>query len=55
MVFDESLEASGDYRFDWINSLTMALSEKLAFKTSLQLLFEYCTAVSEQHQAAATT
>ncbi len=40
MVFDESLEESGDYRFDWINSLTVALSEKLAFKTSLQLLFD---------------
>ena len=40
MVFDERVEESGDYRFDWINSLKMALSEKLAFQTSLQLLFD---------------
>ncbi len=40
LVVDNSFENSDDLRADWINSLTIALSERLAFKTSLQLLFD---------------
>ncbi|MCZ6795392.1 MAG: DUF481 domain-containing protein [Planctomycetota bacterium] len=40
LIADESLEATGDFRADWVNSLVVAISEGLALKTSLQLLFD---------------
>lgn len=40
LVVDENLENTDDFRADWVNSLVMSLSERLAFKTSLQLLFD---------------
>ena len=40
MVVDENLQNTDDLRFDWISSLAVALTEGLAFKTSLQLLFD---------------
>ena len=40
LVVDENVEDTEDLRADWINSLTVTLSERLAFKTSLQLLFD---------------
>jgi putative salt-induced outer membrane protein YdiY len=40
LVLDESVEETGDYRADWINSLSVSLSERLAFKTALQLIFD---------------
>ena len=40
LIIDENFERTEDVRGDWINSLTMSLSERLAFKTSLQLLFD---------------
>ena len=39
-MVDENVEDTEDLRVDWINSLTVSLSERLAFKTSLQLLFD---------------
>ena len=40
LVVDENVEDTDDLRVDWINSLAVTLSERLALKTSLQLLFD---------------
>ena len=40
LMVDENLEDTEDLRADWTNSLTVALSQALAFKTSLQLVFD---------------
>jgi putative salt-induced outer membrane protein YdiY len=40
LVLDENVEQTGDLRADWKNSLTVSFTESLAFKTSLQLLFD---------------
>jgi putative salt-induced outer membrane protein YdiY len=41
LVVDENLEDTDDLRADWINSITVGLNERLAFKTSLQLLYDH--------------
>jgi putative salt-induced outer membrane protein YdiY len=40
LVVDENVEDTDDLRADWINSLSVSLSERLSFKTSLQLLYD---------------
>ena len=40
LVVDENLEETEDLRADWTNSIAVALSQKLALKTSFQLLFD---------------
>ena len=40
LVTDMNLEETEDTRADWINSLSVGLSSRLAFKTSLQLLID---------------
>lgn len=40
LVVDENLQNTDDLRFDWVSSIAVALTEGLAFKTSLQLLFD---------------
>ncbi len=40
LIVDENLADTQDLRADWTNSITVALSQKLALKTSLQLLFD---------------
>ena len=40
LIVDENLQDTEDVRADWINSLTLSLSESLSFKTSLQLLYD---------------
>lgn len=40
LVVDENLEDTDDLRADWTNSLAVSLSDRLALKTSLQLLFD---------------
>ena len=40
LVVDENLDDTDDLRADWTNALTVSLSERLALKTSLQLLFD---------------
>lgn len=40
LIVDENLQDTEDLRADWTNSLSVALSEKLALKTSLQLLID---------------
>lgn len=47
LVLDENVEQTGDLRADWINSVSVSLSESLAFKTSLQLLFDNRPALIE--------
>jgi putative salt-induced outer membrane protein YdiY len=47
LVVDENVEETGDLRGDWINSLTVSFTESLAFKTSLQLLFDNRPALIE--------
>lgn len=39
-VLDENLNDTDDLRFDWLSSITVALTEGLAFKTSYQLVFD---------------
>jgi putative salt-induced outer membrane protein YdiY len=41
LVADQNAEQSEDFRADWINSLSFQLTEALAFKTSLQLLYDH--------------
>jgi putative salt-induced outer membrane protein YdiY len=40
LVVDENLNDTEDLRADWTNSLAVAMSERLALKTSLQILFD---------------
>jgi putative salt-induced outer membrane protein YdiY len=40
LIVDENAETTEDYRADWTNALSVSLSERLAFKTALQLLFD---------------
>lgn len=40
LLVDENLEDTEDLRADWTNSVSVALSEALALKTSLQLVFD---------------
>lgn len=40
LVIDENVEDTEDFRADWVNSIAVSLSDRLAFKTSLQLLFD---------------
>jgi len=41
LIVDENLEDTDDLRADWINSLTVGLNDRLAFKTALQLLYDH--------------
>ena len=40
LIVDENVEDTDDLRADWVNSLGVSLSERLSFKTSLQLLYD---------------
>jgi putative salt-induced outer membrane protein YdiY len=40
LVVDQNLNTSDDFRADWTNSLAVAMSERLALKTSLQILYD---------------
>lgn len=46
LVVDQSLSQTEDLRADWTNSLAVAMSDRLALKTSLQVLFDNHPAVS---------
>ena len=41
LVTDANVGDADDFRADWINSLSVSLSERLAFKTSFQLLYDH--------------
>lgn len=40
LIIDENIEQTDDFRTDWVNSLSVSVSESLALKTSLQLLYD---------------
>lgn len=40
LVVDQNLNTTDDLRADWTNSLAVAMSDRLALKTSLQVLFD---------------
>jgi putative salt-induced outer membrane protein YdiY len=40
LVVDENVSETDDLRLDWVASITVALTEGLAFKTSYQVLFD---------------
>ncbi len=40
LIVDENLKNTDDIRGDWTNSLTVAMSSRLALKTSAQILFD---------------
>jgi putative salt-induced outer membrane protein YdiY len=40
LIADQNLETSEDFRADWINSIAVSISEGLALKTSVQLLYD---------------
>ena len=40
LIIDQNVEEGGDVRADWVNSLAVSISEGLALKTSLQLLYD---------------
>ena len=40
LIVDENVEDTDDLRADWTNSVSLSLSESLALKTSLQLLYD---------------
>jgi len=40
LIVDQNLNSTDDLRADWTNSLAVAMSERLALKTSLQVLFD---------------
>ena len=41
LVTDANVRDTDDLRADWINSLSVTLSDRLAFKTSFQLLYDH--------------
>ena len=41
LVTDANVRDTDDFRADWINSLSVTLSNRLAFKTSFQLLYDH--------------
>ncbi len=40
LVLDENADRTEDFRADWVNSLAVAMSDNLALKTTLQVLFD---------------
>ena len=40
LVVDQNLNTTEDLRADWVNSIAVAMSERLALKTSLQILYD---------------
>jgi putative salt-induced outer membrane protein YdiY len=40
LIADENLEERGDFRADWVNSLAVSISEGLALKTAVQILYD---------------
>lgn len=46
LVVDQNLNTTEDFRADWTNSISVAMSERLALKTSLQLLYDKSPALT---------
>lgn len=47
LVVDQNLNTTEDLRADWTNSVAVAMSERLALKTSLQILYDKDPALTE--------
>ena len=47
LTFDGSFEASDDVRMDWLNGVTVSLSEQVALRSSIRLLFRNTPALQE--------
>lgn len=47
LVVDENLDDTSDYRADFLNSVSVSMSERLALKASLQLLYDNQPALTE--------
>jgi putative salt-induced outer membrane protein YdiY len=47
LVVDQNLKTTEDLRADWTNSIAVAMSERLALKTSLQVLYDKDPALTE--------
>ena len=47
LAIDENLDDTEDYRADFVNTLSVAMSKRLALKASLQLLFDNRPALTE--------
>lgn len=47
LILDQNLDESEDYRADFVNSVSATMSERLALKVSLQLLFDNLPALTE--------
>ena len=46
LVVDQNLSTTEDFRADWTNSLAVSMSERLALKTSLQVLYDKAPALT---------
>jgi putative salt-induced outer membrane protein YdiY len=46
LIVDQNLNTTEDFRADWTNSISVAMSERLALKTSLQLLYDKSPALT---------
>ncbi|MFQ5524644.1 MAG: DUF481 domain-containing protein [Thermoanaerobaculia bacterium] len=47
LIFDGNIDETSDYRADIVNSISATLSERLALKVSLQLLYDNLPALGE--------
>jgi len=47
LTFDGSVETGSNFRFDWLNSVGVNISEKIALKTSLRLVYRNDPALEE--------
>jgi len=47
LVLDEDLNETSDFRADWLNSVEVAMSEKLALKVGLRFLYDNMPALQE--------
>jgi len=47
MTFDGSFESGSNFRFDWLNSVGVSITEKLALKASLRLVYRNDPALEE--------
>jgi len=47
MTFDGSLETGSNFRFDWLNAVSVNISEKIALKASVRLVYRNDPALEE--------
>jgi putative salt-induced outer membrane protein YdiY len=47
LVLDQNLNTTEDFRADWTNAIAVAMSDRLALKASLQILYDKAPALTE--------